>query len=362
MGPEELTRSVRRTVASGDLRRWHALPMPGRILVEEGDHVAMGQVWSRGRMRAGVTVVDLPRLLNTHPSEVHKQLAVSLVETVEEGDVLAGSPGRLGTGRQWLAPARGMLTSVSQRTGVAVFVRDVREVALHCLLAGIVVNVSAGDGVVIEGRGVAVAAALGAGGRAIGRLRFVGAGDSPDAAVEAGDILITPDPLQVGWMRRVLEVHPAAVVAPSADDETLTQLALAPTIAGMPLPQLGMVPVSVPTILTEGVGYGRMPRALQAVLRGSAGETVAVVGSRQPGASEIILPPGRSVDVVTELRAGGLPVRIMAGPDAWDEGVVIGPAPGVGRAASGSPATCVQVRRAEGGVVAVPVSDLEAIA
>ncbi|MDP6606129.1 MAG: hypothetical protein QF664_07740 [Dehalococcoidia bacterium] len=76
----------------------------------------------------------------------------------------------------------------------------------------------------------------------------------------------------------------------------------------------------------------------------------------------MVLPPGESERIVSELHAHGLPVRIVAGPDAGEEGVVIGPAPDVARAASGSPAACVRVRRTQGGTVAVPVANCEALA
>ena len=118
----------------------------------------------------------------------------------------------------------------------------------------------------------------------------------------------------------------------------------------------------LPTLLTEGFGHTRMPRALQRMLRGSAEELVSVVGSRQPGESEVLLPPGPSEEIVTELRVDGLPVRIVAGSDAGEEGVVVGTAPDVARAPSGSPAVCVRVQRTQGGTVTVPAANCEAIA
>ena len=39
----------------------------------------MGQVWGRGRMRTGVTVADLPRLLNAQLDDVPGLLKVSRV-------------------------------------------------------------------------------------------------------------------------------------------------------------------------------------------------------------------------------------------------------------------------------------------
>ena len=346
------------------LRRRHELPFAGRILVTEGDRVSVGQIWCRGRLRTGLTIVDLPRLLRVQPAEARRLVAVNVGATVDEGTLLAGSPGRMRTGKQWLAPSRGMLSEVSPRTGVAVFVRDVREVALYCRLAGRVLAVNPGDGIVVEGRGVAVAAAVGAGGRAFGPLRVVESGERPQPETEgpAGAVLVTPDPLRVEWVQRAAEAGAAGIVAPTADDEGLSQLALAPTIAGLPPPRHALQVQRLPIVLTEGVGYRRMPRALQTVFRAAEGEVVAIVASRQPGESEVLLPAGRPEQAVAELRCDGLPVRIVAGPEAGVEGTLIGLANDVARAPSGIPVECMRVRRAEGGTVAVPVSNLQALA
>ena len=362
MEAERIRRAIRQTVRSGTLRRRHVLPSSGRILVNDGDEVVMGQVWGRGRMRTGVTVVDLPRLLSAQLEDVPRLLKVSRAEIVEEDTLLAESPGRMGIGRQWRAPTRGMIASVSPRTGVAVFVREVREVALHCRLAGTVVSVTPGESIVIEGQGVAIAGALGAGGRAVGPVRVIESGDRPEDVAEVGEILVTPDPLRTEWMQRAVEARASAVIAPSADDATLSELALAPTIVGLPLPPSAPLTPPVPTLLTEGFGHTRMPRTLQRIFRASTDELVSVVGSRQPGESEVLLPPGPSEALVVELGADGLPVRIVAGPDAGEEGVVVGPAPDEARAPSGSPAVCVRVQRMQGGTVTVPAANCEAIA
>jgi hypothetical protein len=76
----------------------------------------------------------------------------------------------------------------------------------------------------------------------------------------------------------------------------------------------------------------------------------------------VLLPPGPSEEIVAELCASGLPVRIVAGPAAGEEGVVVGAAPEAARAPSGSPAVCVRVQRTQGGTVTVPAANCEAIA
>jgi hypothetical protein len=195
-----------------------------------------------------------------------------------------------------------------------------------------------------------------------GPLRVIESGDRPEDVAEIGEILVTPDPLRTEWMQRAVEARVSAVIAPSADDATLSELALAPTIVGLPLPPSAPLTPPVPTLLTEGFGHTRMPRALQRMFRASADEVVSVVGSRQPGESEVLLPPGPSEAQAEELRADGLPVRIVAGPDAGEEGVVVGPARDEARAPSGSPAICVRVQRTQGGTVTVPAANCEAIA
>ena len=268
------------------------------------------------------------------------------------------------TGMQWVAPTRGSLADVSPRTGVAIFVNEVREVALYCRLAGVVIDVDPGDGIVIEGAGVSVGGAVGAGGRAYGPLDVVESGDRPEPSHEGptGAVLVTPDPLRAAWVERAVEAGAAGVIAPAADSEALSALALAPELAGLAAPLDVPHAPPLPIVLTEGVGYRRMPRALQTLFRSSVGSVVALVASRLPGESEVLLPPGPSEQALEGLRADGLPVRIVAGPDAGTDGELIGPAPDVGRAPSGAPAESVRVRRTEGGVVAVSLANLEALA
>ncbi|MBM4436080.1 MAG: hypothetical protein FJ029_02335 [Actinobacteria bacterium] len=355
---------LRSVVRAGRLRRRHALPFPGRILVDAGDPVTLGQIWARGRVRTGITVVDLPRLLRVEVAEARRLVAVTLGATVDEGTLLAGTAGRVRTGRQWLAPSRGMLAEVSPKTAVAVFVQDVLEVALHCRLAGRVADVEPGAAIVVEGPGVAVAAALGAGGRALGTLHVVEAGERPrdDAGVPPGAVLMTPDPIRPDWVRRAVEVRAAAVIAPSGDDEALSLLALAPALAGMTPPSGAPAAPPLPIVLTEGAGHVRMPLALQGVFRAAAGQMVAVTGTRKPGESEVVLPAGPAERAVERAREDGIPVRVTAGLETGEEGVLEATASEGSRAASGAPAVCVRVRRLEGGELVVPLRNLEALA
>ena len=359
-----LPRGIRRTVVSGPLRRRHKLPFVGRLLVDEDDQVAVGQIWARGRVRSGVTIVDLPRLLRVQPSDAKRMLAVGIGTSVQEGTLLAGTPGRMRTGRQWLAPASGAITELGPRTGVATFVHSLREVALYCRLSGRVVSADPSDGIVVEGRGVSIAGAVGAGGRAFGPLRIIESGERPDLADEGptGTILVTPDCLRTEWVRRAVEVHAAGIIAPTSDEECLTDLDLAPSITGVSVPDTPQHGPPLPIVLTEGVGYRRMPQAIQTILRASAGSVVALVGSRQPGESEILLPPGSPETAVATLRGEAPPVRIIAGPEEGVDGVLVGPSGDAARSPSGTPAPCVQVRRNEGGIVTVPAANVEALA
>ena len=358
-GPQALPRGV----WVGRLRRRHALTFPGHVLVDVGDTVEPGQIWCRGRLRRGVVVVDLPRLLQAPPDEALASVAVEPGVEVEADTVLAGTPGRLRTSRHWLAPSRGMLDEVSSETGVAVFVRSAQDAALYCRLGGQVVSVDPDAGIVVEGDGVAVAGALGGGGRAYGPFRFVESGERPDADADGHEpgILVTPDPLRADWVRRALQTQAAGIVAPSADAEMVTGLGLAPTVAGLAPPEGGYGRSPRPIVLTGGVGSARMPRALQALFRAADDRFGAVIGSRRPGQSEILLPAA-AADGLAARTDASRPVCLTSGPQAGTEGVVLGDAPDVGRTASGIAARFVRVRLAEGGVTAWPTPNLTTLA
>jgi len=211
----------------------------------------------------------------------------------------------------------------------------------------------------VEGEDVAVAGALGGGGRGYGHFRFVESGERADAKTGGlgPGILVTPEPLRADWVRRALETQPAGIVAPSADAEMVTGLGLAPTIAGLAAPQgsFGRPPQAI--VLTGGAGMSRMPHALQDVFRAAEGEIGAVIGARRPGLSEVLLPPV-AAEGSRQRSAEGLPVRLASGSAAGTEGMVLSAAPEVGRMGSGIATRFVRVRLAEGGVATWPTPNL----
>ena len=272
---------------------------------------------------------------------------------------LAGEPGRLRSTRQWVAPFRGAISEVSH-SGVAVFVRDTRDVALYCRLAGTVISVNSGEGIVVEGRGVAIAAALGGGGRAYGPIRFLESGERQANGHEShsGEILVTPEPLRPDWLKRALEIHSAAIVAPSVSLDLASSLGLVPTISGMVASPESLETIPVPIVLTEGLGIARMPRVLQDMFRASDGELAAVSGSRRPGDSEVLLSAA-AADRVSESSRNGVSIRVSVGPDAGTEGQIVDEYPQLGRSQSGIHAQLARVRKVEGGALVTPIANLE---
>lgn len=351
--------AIPRVVACGSLRRRHSLPFPGRILVDVGDTVEVGQMWCRGRMRGGVSVVDLCRMLSVSPEEARRMVVVGVGVTVDEGTVLADEPKRIRSTRQWIAPFRGAISEVSN-SAVAVFAREIREVALYCRLAGVVVSVDSGAGIVVEGRGVAIAASLGGGGRAYGPIRFLEAGEQHANRNDShtGSILVTPEPLRPEWVKRALEVDCSAIVAPSVSLELASSLGIVPAISGMVLSPESLETIPVPIVLTEGLGIARMPRVLQDMFRASDGELAAVSGSRRPGDSEVMLSEAAAGRVSGSAR-DGISVRVSVGLDAGTEGKIVDDQPQLGRSQSGVHTPLARLRKVEGGTLLSPIANLE---
>lgn len=350
--------AISRIVACGSLRRRHSLPFPGKILIDVGDTVEVGQMWCRSRMRSGVSVVDLCRMLSVSPEEARRMVVVGVGVTVDEGTVLAEEPKRIRSTRQWIAPFRGAISEVSN-SAVAVFAREIREVALYCRLAGTVVSVDSSAGIVVEGRGVAIAASLGGGGRAYGPIRFLEAGEQHTSGDNShtGSILVTPEPLRTEWVKRALEVDCAGIVAPSVSLDLASSLGMVPAISGM---VLSPETIPVPIVLTEGLGIARMPRVLQDMFRSSDGEIAAVSGSRRPGDSEVMLSEAVAGRISQSAR-DGITVRVSVGPDAGTEGNIVGDQPQLGRSQSGVLTPLARLRKVEGGSLLSPIANLEVL-
>lgn len=293
------------------------LPGPGRVVVATGDTVTPADIVGYVVDRGEVCVIDASGLLGVAPREVKDFLSVKEGQSVRAGEVLAQRQRALGA-KQVRAPGDGRAMALG--AGLVVLEAFPTERPVRGCIAGRVVDVMAGEGLVVEGSGALVTAAVLLGSAFAGPVKM--AAPVPERVLRAEHIDATS--------------HGAILVCGVGDEVAALDRAAEFGAQGV---ILGSAPASwrraqlpVPVVLTEGYGQVAMNRAAFDCLSGVAGRGLHVV---QRGTSVWMMSPyrvegatvaydGSSMGTV----ASGVAVRVVAGERAGAIGEVTDVIPG----------------------------------
>ncbi len=95
------------------------LPLPGEVLVQEGEEVKYNTQLAKITLKPGIPwVVDLGRHLGIDPSELEECMLVEIGEEVETGQVIArGGEGGVYGMKEYEAPTGGVIEDISDKSG-----------------------------------------------------------------------------------------------------------------------------------------------------------------------------------------------------------------------------------------------------
>ncbi len=134
------------------IRRERVLPVPGRVLVHTGQKVSATDVIAEARLNQTHVLLDVSGMLGTSPAQVEPTLRVTPNQVIGEGDIIAGPVGLIP--RVVRAPQAGRVIYYSQ--GQILFELEPTPFLLQAGLDGIVKNVIADKGAVIESHGALI--------------------------------------------------------------------------------------------------------------------------------------------------------------------------------------------------------------
>ena len=352
------------------------LPIPGEVVVGQGDRVAARDVVAETFMPGSVTPLNLANLLSLPPADLAACMLKREGDPVEIGDALARTKGIFGFFKsEHRSKVAGTIESISGATGQVILRGPPQPLRVLAYLAGQVVEVIPNEGVAIEADVTLIQGIFGIGGEAFGPIR--------NACGEPGQPL-TPDLIRpemkgtviVGGGRvtdsalvEAVRAGAAAVVTGGIDDADLKgflgyDLGVAIT---------GSEQVGLTLILTEGFGEIAMAERTWRLLQSREGDEAAVNGTTQIRAGvmrpEIVIPldagPAEEGEASPPQATSQLglesPVRIIRDPYFGLIGRVAALPPEPQVLDSGSRARVLEVELASGQRVTVPRANVELI-
>jgi hypothetical protein len=297
------------------VRKERRLPLKGDVLVARGDTVSARTVVARTLLPGNVQTVNLASSLGVEPNEVAGKLLHPIGTAVEAGAPIAETRALFGLMKSKAkAPAAGTIESVSDVTGQLILREPPIPVEIDAFLAGTVVEVLPGDGVVIESPAAFIQGIFGIGGEVHGALVTAVSGPddelTPDrlSSAHEGKIVIGGSYVNHAVLKEAIRLGVRGVVVGGFDDRDLRDLLgydLGVAITGQE--SLGLT-----LVLTEGFGRIRMAERTFNLLRKLEGMEAAVSGATQIRAGvmrpEIVVPLGGSAAAAGEGAVTGMDV------------------------------------------------------
>lgn len=305
------------------------LPIPGDVLVQEGDQVTADQIVAQTFMPGDVTPINIANQISVAPSEVPHCMLVAEGEEVHIGDILARSNGIFGFFKsETRAKSAGTIESISHVTGQVILRGAPMPIQVCAYQAGTVKEVIPNQGVVIESEVSFLQGILGIGGEAFGTITFACENKQQPLTAELldesmrGKIVIGGARMTGNAVMRGIEIGVAAMISGGIDDEDLKE------ILGYDLgvAVTGSEHIGTTLIITEGFGDIAMADRTFNLLKEQQGADAAVNGTTQIRAGvlrpEIVIPLDEKLSGEKESRqtisAGilesGVPVRIIRDP------------------------------------------------
>jgi hypothetical protein len=333
--------------------RRRQLPLPGRILVRQGQKVMPNDVIAEASLPSGHLILDVARGLGVPPLKADQLIDRAPGDHISAGDLIAARPGMFFS-RTMRTPVDGKIVSV--RNGKVLVQQSEASLELKAAYAGTVSEVIPERGVILELSGALIQGVWGNGKAEFGVMQI---------AAQAQNTILKLDRIDVSLRGGIL------VGGHLAEAETLTSLAEIPIrgliLASMPSRLIKTaLSMPYPILLTEG--FGKLPMNLPAfrLLATNAGREVSLTASHFQ-AHQGIVP-----EVLIPLPVTGKPqpppaprqlapqnrVKIVWSPYSAQTGVIqsLSPEPVSFQAGLRYPAA--QVKLDSGELAAVPMANL----
>lgn len=337
------------------IRRERMLPVPGKVLVRNGQKVSTTDVIAEARLNPEHLLLNIARGLGLPEGKADGYLQCKTGMKVAQGDILAGPVGM--TQRVVRAPKNGKV--IVAGGGQILLELDTPPFELQAGLPGIVVHLIEERGATIETTGSLIQGVYGNGRLDFGLMYVL---------MRTPDDLLTTDRLDVSLRGSII------LGGYCKDPEVLKSAASLPLramiLASMDAALLPLAErVRFPILIVEGFGQRPMNTAAYNLLTTNERREVAVNAQAWDAFNgarpEIIIPLPATVEPPlppdTDRFAAGQQVRLVRHPSQGGIGTIIEIRPGLTPMPSGITVPAAEVQLEGGEKALVPLANLEVI-
>jgi len=355
------------------VRKERKLPIPGTVLVNEGEQVSFDTIVARTFVPGDPYIVKVARELGVPPEDMGSYLLKKKGDRVKEGEIVARYRTLFGLiNREVVSPTNGVIEDVSMTTGRMIIRGDPKPVELTAYVAGRVAKVLPGEGVIVETRGAFVQGIFGVGGETNGEIKVLV--DSPSDLLDVnmfdddcrGKIVIGGSLITKEALEKAINLGVKGIVVGGIKDTDLMdvvgyEIGVAIT---------GHEEIGLTLIITEGFGKMAMSRKAFDIFKEFEGYRAAMNGATQIRAGvirpEVVIPHEKKISEseLLELDKGikpGTIVRIIREPFFGEIGKVVSLPVELQLIETESRVRVAEIELEDGRRVVVPRANLEII-
>lgn len=286
-----------KVIAKTVVHKTRRLPLKGEVVVKKGDLVKAEDVVATTNLPGNVVPMNLANMLNLEASEIPELLIKKPGDKVEEGDLIAETPGLFGLFKTKAhSPATGTLEAVSSVTGQAIIREAPIPVSVQAYINGKIEDIIEDEGVEIKTAASFIQGIFGIGGERRGEIKILTKDTNTPITEDLitndckGKVLVGGSFLSLKAFKKAERLGAIGVVVGGfnySDIKKIVGYDIGVAITGQE-------DISTTLIVTEGFGEVHMAEQTFKLLSSHEGKMASVNGATQIRAGvirpEIIIP------------------------------------------------------------------------